>query len=163
NLDRQVSRRLHWPEDAHRLSVLAKELDRDRHFRFAAAESLEDTLSRHLLALTPSLLPLADRIALGASHDVTVLLNGETGTGKTFLARLMHDYSPRRQHRFMTISCGAISANLIESEFFGHAKGSFTGADRTKIGKFAAVGEGTLLLDEIDTLGLEQQATLLRV
>jgi transcriptional regulator with PAS, ATPase and Fis domain len=75
----------------------------------------------------------------------------------------MHDYSPRRQHRFMAIPCGAISANLIESEFFGHSKGSFTGADRTKIGKFAAVGEGTLLLDEIDTLALEQQATLLRV
>ena len=55
------------------------------------------------------------------------------------------------------------SANLIESEFFGHVKGAFTGADRPKIGKFAAVGEGTLLLDEIDTLGLEQQATLLRV
>ena len=63
----------------------------------------------------------------------------------------------------MAIPCGAISANLIESEFFGHAKGSFTGADRAKIGKFAAVGEGTLLLDEIDTLALEQQATLLRV
>jgi two-component system response regulator HydG len=63
----------------------------------------------------------------------------------------------------MAIPCGAISANLIESEFFGHVKGSFTGADRTKVGKFAAVGEGTLLLDEIDTLGLEQQATLLRV
>jgi two-component system, NtrC family, response regulator HydG len=108
-------------------------------------------------------LPLVDRIALGASHDVTVLINGETGTGKTYLARLMHDYSPRRQHRFLTIGCGAISANLIESEFFGHAKGSFTGADRAKIGKFAAVGEGTLLLDEIDTLALEQQATLLRV
>jgi transcriptional regulator with PAS, ATPase and Fis domain len=75
----------------------------------------------------------------------------------------MHDYSPRRQHRFMAIPCGAITANLIESEFFGHAKGSFTGADRHKVGKFAAVGEGTLLLDEIDTLGLEQQATLLRV
>jgi transcriptional regulator with PAS, ATPase and Fis domain len=61
------------------------------------------------------------------------------------------------------VPCGAISANLIESEFFGHAKGAFTGADRTKIGKFAAVGEGTLLLDEIDTLPLEQQSTLLRV
>jgi transcriptional regulator with PAS, ATPase and Fis domain len=140
-----------------------RELDRGRQFRFAPDENLEDTLSRRLLSLTPSLLPLVDRIALGACHNVTVLINGETGTGKTFLARLMHDFSPRRHHRFMAIPCGAISANLIESEFFGHAKGSFTGADRTKIGKFAAVGEGTLLLDEIDTLALEQQATLLRV
>ena len=162
NLDRHVSRRLRWPDDAHRLTVLVKELDRDRCFRFAADEGLEDTLSRRLLSLTPSLLSLVDRIAMGACHDVTVLINGETGTGKTYLARLMHDYSPRRQHRFMAIPCGAISSNLIESEFFGHAKGSFTGADRNKIGKFAAVGEGTLLLDEIDTLGLEQQATLLR-
>ncbi len=162
-LDRHVSRRLHWPLDAMRLAVLVRELDRDRRFCFEAEEGLEDTLSRRLLALTPSLLPLVDRIALGASHDVTVLINGETGTGKTYLARLMHDYSPRRQHRFMTIPCGAIAANLIESEFFGHSKGSFTGADRAKFGKFAAVGEGTLLLDEIDTLGLEQQATLLRV
>jgi DNA-binding NtrC family response regulator len=163
SLDRHVSRRLRWPEDAGRLAVLVKELDRSRLFRFAASATLEDTLTRRFLALTPSLMPLVDRIALGAHHDVTVLINGETGTGKTYLARLMHEYSPRRQHRILTIPCGAISANLIESEFFGHVKGSFTGADRTKIGKFAAVGEGTLLLDEIDTLGLEQQATLLRV
>jgi two-component system response regulator HydG len=163
SLERHVLRRLCWTDDADRLTTLVREFDRGRRFRFAADENLEDTLSRRLLALTPSLLPLADRIALGACHDVTVLINGETGTGKTYLAKLMHDYSPRRQHRFMAIPCGAISANLIESEFFGHVKGSFTGADRTKVGKFAAVGEGTLLLDEIDTLGLEQQATLLRV
>jgi transcriptional regulator with PAS, ATPase and Fis domain len=163
SLERHVQRLLRWTDDAERLTTLVREFDRGRRFRFATNENLEDTLSRRLLALTPSLLPLAERIALGACHDVTVLINGETGTGKTYLAKLMHDYSPRRQHRFMAIPCGAISANLIESEFFGHVKGSFTGADRTKVGKFAAVGEGTLLLDEIDTLGLEQQATLLRV
>lgn len=163
SLDPHVFRRLRWPEDASRLTAIVRELDRGRQFRFAEDANLEETLSRRLLTLTPSLLPLADRIALAACHDVTVLINGETGTGKTYLAKLMHDYSPRRQHRFMNVPCGAISANLIESEFFGHAKGSFTGADRTKIGKFEAVGEGTLLLDEIDTLALEQQATLLRV
>jgi DNA-binding NtrC family response regulator len=113
NLDPYVSRRLLWPQHTERLIVYVRELDDERHFRFWTDESLEDTLSRRLLSLTPSLLPLVDRVALGASHDVTVLINGETGTGKTYLARLMHDYSPRRQHRFMTISCGAISANLI--------------------------------------------------
>ncbi len=162
-LDPFVSRRLYWPQDSGVLAHVVKELGRGGEFPSARQESLETLLSRRLLALTPSLLPLVDRIALAANHDVTVLLNGETGTGKTYLAKLIHEYSPRKEHRFLTVPCGAISANLVESEFFGHAKGAFTGADRPKFGKFAAVGSGTLLLDEIDTLGLEQQATLLRV
>lgn len=162
-VERYVARRLRWPNDAGIIPHLVKELGRGREFQADRGESLEELLSRRLLALTPSLLPLVERIALAASHDVTVLLNGETGTGKTFLARLLHEHSPRKAHRFLNVACGALSANLVESEFFGHVKGAFTGADRPKVGKFAAVGEGTLLLDEIDTLGLEQQATLLRV
>ncbi len=162
-LDPFAFRRLRWPFDAEALRSLIKEAGRGTPFCRAADESLEDVLSRRVLSLTPSLVPLVDRIALAATHDVTVLLTGETGTGKTFLARLFHDHSPRKQHRFLAVPCGAISAGLIESEFFGHVKGAFTGADRPKVGKFAAVGDGTLLLDEIDTLGLEQQATLLRV
>src|SRR5205807_10079097 len=68
-----------------------------------------------------------------------------------------------RQHRLLSIPCGALVANLVESELFGHVKGAFTGADQDKIGKFEAAGEGTVLLDEIETLGLEQQSNLLRV
>jgi two-component system response regulator HydG len=163
-LEPYVARRLYWPADAALLTQMVKgRCTRGREFLVCADEPLEEVLSRRLLAQTPSLLPLVERIALAATHDVTVLLNGETGTGKTFLARLVHEHSPRRQHRFLAVPCGAIAANLVESEFFGHVKGAFTGADRPKVGKFAAVGSGTLLLDEIDTLGLEQQATLLRV
>jgi DNA-binding NtrC family response regulator len=159
-----VARRLRWPADANALSQLVKDrCGRAMEFTGTRTETLEEVLRRRLLAQTPSLLPLVERIALAAAHDVTVLLNGETGTGKTFLARLIHEHSPRKKNRFLAVPCGAIASNLVESEFFGHTKGAFTGADRPKVGKFEAVGNGTLLLDEIDTLGLEQQATLLRV
>src|SRR5262249_33715756 len=140
-----------------------RHLGRKRRLTSSACPELEETVSKHLLSQTPSLLPFVKHVALAAAHDVTVLLTGETGTGKTFLARLIHDCSPSKDQRFLVGPCGALAPTLVESELFGHAKGAFTGADWAKEGKFAAVGQGTLLLEEIDTLVLEQQATLLRV
>jgi DNA-binding NtrC family response regulator len=148
-----------WPQDE---AALKARLGRDRAPP-AEASDAATRIARRLAAWTPSLTALAEKLALAAEHEVTVLLTGETGTGKTFLARLLHDFSPRREERFLTVPCGALSPNLVESEFFGHVKGAFTGADRPKVGKFAAAGKGTILLDEVDALSIEQQANLLRV
>lgn len=103
------------------------------------------------------------QIQTAAQGSTTILLGGETGTGKTRLARLLHEMSPRRNRPFMAINCGSLAPNLMESEMFGHMKGSFTGADRTHSGKFTDVADGTLFLDEIDTLDPVLQAKLLRV
>jgi two-component system, NtrC family, response regulator HydG len=138
------------------------ELDRAEPNR-PDGDSVESRIERRVLAETPSLLPLVPKLAMAAAYDVTVLLTGETGTGKTFLARLIHDVSPRSASRFLVVPCGAVAGALTESEFFGHVRGAFTGADRETPGKFAAAGRGSLLLDEVDTLGLDQQAKLLRL
>lgn len=119
--------------------------------------------SRSLVTFTPEMFDMMDEIKVAARHNVTVLLIGETGSGKTFLARLIHELSDRREERLCTVACGALPPDLIESELFGYVKGAFTGADRDRDGKFAAAGRGTLLLDEIDVLPPDQQAKLLRV
>ena len=96
------------------------------------------------------------------SHQ-TVLIRGENGTGKERIAKALHDKSPWRLGPFIAVNCGAIPPELIESELFGHEKGSFTGAARDRVGKFQAANGGTLFLDEIGEMPLHLQATLLRV
>jgi DNA-binding NtrC family response regulator len=112
--------------------------------------------------LAPEMAELMEQILRVGPQDTTLLFTGETGTGKTRLARLVHELSPRRDEPFLVIDCGALSPSLIESEMFGHVKGAFTGADRHRLGKFAAAGRGTLLLDEINSLPRELQGKLLR-
>ncbi len=116
-----------------------------------------------LVTFSPDMFRTLDELELAARYDVTMLVTGETGSGKTHLAQIIHELSPRYDERFTTVACGAIPGDLIESELFGYVKGAFTGADRNKEGKFSVAGRGTLLLDEIDVLPLEQQAKLLRV
>lgn len=158
------------PLNLHRLSYLINVLTvRARYpvrISSPSATAPVENLSRDgLFLFVPNggMGPLMEQIQRVAPQNTTVLLGGETGTGKTCLARVIHERSPRCSKPFLTINCGTLSANLIESELFGHVKGAFTGADRDRNGKLAEVGGGTLLLDEIDALPLTLQTKLLRV
>src|ERR1017187_4913069 len=123
-----------------------------------ARDGFEAILGRSKRLL--SVLDMAGRAAQTAS---TVLINGETGTGKELVARAIHFNSPRKTQPFFTINCGAIPKDLLQSELFGHVKGSFTGAVTHKTGKVEAANGGTLFLDEIGDMPLELQVKVLRL
>lgn len=116
-----------------------------------------------LLGNTPQMKEIRRKIKVVAPVDSTVLITGESGTGKEIVANLIHLGSRRSQEPFVRVNCAALSESVLESELFGHEKGAFTGADRTRKGRFEAVGRGTLLLDEIGELPMNIQAKLLRV
>ena len=117
----------------------------------------------HLWGRAPAMQQIYRQIARVAGTAVSVLVTGESGTGKEVVARTVHDLSRRRAKPFLAVNCGAISPHLIESEVFGHEKGSFTGADRQHQGFFERANGGTLFLDEITEMPAELQVKLLRV
>jgi len=117
----------------------------------------------HLWGRSAPMRRVYEQIARVAGTAVTVFITGESGTGKEVVARTVHDLSRRRAKPFLAVNCGAISPHLIESEIFGHEKGSFTGADRQHQGFFERASGGTLFLDEITEMPLDLQVKLLRV
>ncbi len=111
---------------------------------------------------SPLFLSVLRTARLVAASDVTLFIQGESGTGKEVLTRHIHEQSPRSEQTFVSVNCAALPENLVESELFGHRKGSFTGADQDYPGKVRAAAGGTLFLDEISELPLPTQAKLLR-
>jgi len=116
-----------------------------------------------LIGSSPPMQKVYDLIGLVARSDAGILITGETGTGKEMVAEAIHALSRRSKQAFVPVDCGAVSANLIESELFGHERGSFTGADRMHRGYFERANRGTLFLDEVTEMPMELQVKLLRV
>lgn len=120
--------------------------------------------SRHgIIGSSPVLKAVLDQIDAVAPTNSTVLIQGETGTGKELVARAVHKLSPRRDAPFITLNCAAIPSGLLESELFGHERGAFTGAVTKRIGRFESANGGTLLFDEIGDISFDLQVKLLRV
>lgn len=128
----------------------------------APAEADDDCGANQLIGSAPSMRQLRAQIAKVARSQAPVFIQGESGTGKEVIARLIHDLSPRCAKPFLPVNCGAIPNELMESEFFGHRKGSFTGATSDKAGLFQAAKGGVLFLDEVAELPLAMQVKLLR-
>jgi len=123
----------------------------------------DDDTDTEFVGTSSQMKKVFDVIHRVAKVDTTVLIRGENGTGKELVANAVHHNSPRKDGPFIAVNCGAIPENLLESEFFGHEKGAFTGADQRKIGKFQVANSGTLFLDEVAELNLSMQVKLLRV
>lgn len=124
---------------------------------------ISGTAEKPVTGSSPIYKSVLDKAAQVSKYDISVLITGETGTGKGIIARMIHDKSSRSSMPFLPVNCSGISPALAESEFFGHVKGSFTGADRSRTGQFRAAEGGTIFLDEIGDLPLEIQPKLLRV
>ncbi|HEY5649241.1 MAG TPA: sigma-54 dependent transcriptional regulator, partial [Nitrospiria bacterium] len=150
----------------HLLHLISKAMEKQR----LVTENiiLREEFSKHLklpkiIGKSPKMLDLVDKVRKVAASSTTVLLLGDSGTGKELFARAVHYLSPRKEEPFIAINCAAIPRDLLESELFGHEKGAFTGAVGRKMGKFELANKGSIFLDEIGDMDLTLQAKLLRV
>jgi transcriptional regulator with GAF, ATPase, and Fis domain len=142
-----------------RNALLVNELQLDKR---SLQERIERIRFGEILGSSPRMQEVFRKVQKVAATDISVLVTGETGTGKELIARELHNRSPRAKGPFVTINCGAIPENLLESELFGHVRGAFTGAVASKAGRFQAADRGTLFLDEIGEMPLPLQVKILR-
>jgi formate hydrogenlyase transcriptional activator len=138
--------------------------ERTRRENLALREEIDhSSMFEEIVGSSEALRQVLAQVAKVAPTDFTVLISGDTGTGKELIARAVHKRSNRSARAFIRVNCGAISPSLILSELFGHEKGAFTGALQRRIGRFEAADGGTIFLDEIGDLSMETQIALLRV
>jgi formate hydrogenlyase transcriptional activator len=157
----QVSLSLENHRAAQEIDLLKERLAGER--KYLANESISDGAFSEIIGDSPALKRALDQVVIVAPSEATVLILGETGTGKELIARALHRLSRRSHGRFIKVNCAAIPTGLLESELFGHEKGAFTGAVTQKIGRMELANGGTLFLDEIGEIPLELQPKLLRV
>ena len=155
------------PFDHDELLMVIKRLLR-QHQTERTAEALKSDLAQTypvagMIGECSAMLSVRNQINKVAPTDASVLILGESGTGKELVARAIHEQSQRKEAPFITVNCAAIPESLVETELFGHTRGAFTGADKSRTGMIEAADEGTLFLDEIGELPLGAQARLLRV
>jgi DNA-binding NtrC family response regulator len=158
------------PPDTDRLFLTIKralgkrllETERDSLRKALSDEKTEQKVFSDIITDSPPMFKVFELVEIFAPTNETVLISGETGTGKDLLARKIHDLSPRKNGPFIAVNLASISPSLFESELFGHKKGTFTGAGNDKMGYFEAAQNGTIFLDEIGELPLELQGKLLR-
>src|SRR5262249_6595425 len=155
------------PLDLARLrGVVVQALELGRLMREPAVVAQTPPTEDHgdaIIGRCPAMGEVYKAIGRVAAQNVIALITGESGTGKELVARAIYQHSTRARASFLAINCAAIPENLLESELFGHEKGSFTGADRRRIGKFEQCNGGTLFLDEIGDMPLATQAKILRL
>lgn len=149
------------------LDVLLKTVKRAEQLRSGRPEpeeeaDVEDPPESEMIGSSPQMVEIYKIISRVAPTDATVLVEGETGTGKELVARMIHRNSPRAAHPFVPVDCAAVAPSLLESELFGALRGAYTGADRDRMGVFEAANRGTVFLDEIGDIELNFQLKLLR-
>jgi DNA-binding NtrC family response regulator len=153
----------YWPKESTKevfRSIVAETLSR---IVPEQPPSIEAELAfPHFIGRHPKMLEIFELIHSIKVSDSNILITGESGTGKEVVARAIHNVSPRKKQPWVAVNCGAIPANLLESELFGHVKGAFTGATQNRAGRFQLAGSGTLFLDEISDLPFDLQAKILR-